>query len=88
MPEGPHGRVRLLRRAKYLQVPLDVTLILLLRTAPGIVGCPHPPRVGAPKSERCNALGVGGREQDGESGPLRKRGEGRAVGAGRIHDRP
>ena len=85
-PERPHGLPAFLAGPVHAQRPFDIALVLLLGSAPGVVGKPDGAGEGAPEHERGRSLRVGRREQDAHRGALGDAVERSALRADRVHD--
>ena len=89
LAEAPGEQVdRLVPRPEQLEVRLEHAAVGLRRPTPGIIGCPHGPRIAAPENERSGPLRVRCREENAHGNALLEpddRGSLRACG---IHDRP
>ena len=84
----PYSLQPLLARAEDPECAFDLTLVRLLRLAPGVVGRPHPARIGAADDERRGALRVGRGEENAHRRPLGEPVEGSTARGDCVHDRP
>ena len=89
--EGPERRHRLQCLPAWTeeaQVPLDLALVFLLGSAPGVIRRPHCARICAANDERPGSLRIRRREEDAHCRPLGQAVEGGATRTDCVHDRP